>query len=67
MSEEGGSFRIGDSGKCLGIFLGPGPLERSWRAPLAKWRVRAADLAKRMAPATALLTLYPQTAASVLH
>lgn len=56
---EWGALRIGDFGKYLGVFVGPGAVEHSWRAPLAKWQARAAELARHGVPATVLQSLYP--------
>lgn len=33
------------NGKDLGALLGPGVAKHSWGAPMAKWRIRSADLA----------------------
>lgn len=40
ISEERVAFKVGDSVEDLGVFLGPGAMERSWEAPLAKWKGR---------------------------
>lgn len=54
--EERGALHIGKSRQYLGILLHAGLGERSWRAPLAKRRVRSDELFHRCVPA-AVFTL----------
>lgn len=48
------NFRVMESGKHLGTFLGPTARGLSWRSPIDKWRARAAQMAHRGTPACAL-------------
>lgn len=46
-----------ESGKGLGVYLGPNAGEQSWASAQAKWAERWHDLARRSMPAGALATL----------
>lgn len=66
VDETWGHFSVVESGKYLGVCLGPSAGEKSWEGPLRKWRDRTRELARRGLPVAAVVPLYRQRALIVL-